>query len=250
MGKKKGVPNRQQAKVKRENKFIDMPKDKLIKICVIVGLVIVAIVLFFVLRRAYDGHLPVQEGVVVTEADNWIVANTESAGSPRYFKLGTAGEVEGYTRSRDETLVSDANTAPFTYKPEDETSAIDSATVMVGGGAYDTLAANVHANYGTYMTGAQVGEMDESDVGGTPARSFAISYSYENPAAEGAQGEDGAQTQASTVYVRGHYIYLRAGHDRSVIVSVSSQAGEEATLASEELLKTEALKIAAQVTID
>ena len=142
MAKKKSVPNRQQAHVKHENKFITMPKEKFIKICVIVGVVILAVVLFFVLRRAYDGHLPVEDGVVVTQGDNWLVVNTESPNA-RYFRLGELGEVDGYTLESS-AYSSDANLLSYTYTPTDEASSLDNISVASLAASYTQYAQSFH----------------------------------------------------------------------------------------------------------
>ena len=87
MAKKNSVPKKQHKHVTRKKQFIEMPKEKFIKICVIVAAVIIAIVLFFVLRSAMDGHLDVVDGSVVTGGDNWLITNSQTTTNPRYFKL-------------------------------------------------------------------------------------------------------------------------------------------------------------------
>ena len=50
----------------------------------------------------------------------------------KYFKVAEIGEIEGYTREREENSA-DANLATFVYTPEDETSPID--YIRVSGGS-------------------------------------------------------------------------------------------------------------------
>ena len=267
VAKKKSVPNRQQAHVKHENKFITMPKEKFIKICVIVGVVILAVVLFFVLRRAYDGHLPVEDGAVVTQGDNWLVVNTESPNA-RYFRLGEVGEVEGYTLE-SAPYSSDANVLTYTYTPEGEAEGEGQPSVAVIPVviSYDQYAQNVQNNLMLYA-GIVSSEMEELEVNGTAARGFSFAYipteeeTAEDEASadeeiaeeEASAGEETAEDEAAEeVEMPAQRIYdlvLQAGHGSCVLVEASSYADTEEELLSAEALKEEALKIAGAMIVD
>lgn len=238
MAKKQAVPSRQQYHKKKENKFIDMPKDQLIKVCVIAAIVILAIVLFFVLRDKYDGHLEVVDSIPVTESDNWIVANTGNSTAPRYYKIGEIGEIEGYTREYDAS----GRTQDLT--PSDAALGITNAYVMAANGEYDVLADNVRKNLPQYIAGAVVGEADTSDINGHAARNFPYSYSYPETDAE-----TGAET-GLTNYSRGQYVYIKAGRGQSVLIHLGGTSTDEAALPAEDTLKNEAAKIANAVSID
>lgn len=238
MSKKQSVPARQQYRKKKENKFIDMPKDQLIKVCVIAGIVILAIVLFFVLRDKYDGHLDVVDSLPVTQSDNWVVANTGTTAAPRYYKIGEMGEVEGYTREYD------ASSRMQMMTGADETLGVTSAYVMAANGEYSTLAENVRTNLSSYMTGAVLGDMDESDVNAHPARGFFCQYSY--PESNPETGEQTGQTN----YTSGYYVYLKAGRGQSILCYVGSSSNDESAMANEETLKAQAIKIAQSVAVD
>lgn len=290
MAKKKSVPNRQQAHVKHENKFITMPKEKFIKICVIVGVVILAIVLFFVLRRAYDGHLPVEDGVVVTQGDNWLVVNTESPNA-RYFRLGELGEVDGYTLESS-AYSSDANLLSYTYTPTDEASSLDNISVASLAASYTQYAQSFHNNLLLYYGDLTVSDLEDLEANGVAAQGFSYEYipaveetaTEENAAEETATEETAveetaAEETAATVEEtaaaeetaaeeetvaaeeetaaeetvlcqRVYALCLKAGHDSCIIVEASSQADTEEGLASAEALKEEALKVAGAMTID
>lgn len=285
MAKKKSVPNRQQAHVKHENKFITMPKEKFIKICVIVGVVILAIVLFFVLRRAYDGHLPVEDGVVVTQGDNWLVVNTESPNA-RYFRLGELGEVDGYTLESS-AYSSDANLLSYTYTPTDEASSLDNISVASLAASYTQYAQSFHNNLLLYYGDLTVSDLEDLEANGVAAQGFSYEYipaveetaTEETAAEETTAEETAAEETAATVEEtaaaeetaaeeetvaaeeetaaeetvlcqRVYALCLKAGHDSCIIVEASSQADTEEGLASAEALKEEALKVAGAMTID
>ena len=276
MAKKKSVPNRQQAHVKHENKFITMPKEKFIKICIIVGVVILAVVLFFVLRRAYDGHLPVEDGVVVTQGDNWLVVNTESPNA-RYFRLGELGEVDGYTLESS-AYSSDANLLSYTYTPTDEASSLDNISVASLAASYTQYAQSFHNNLLLYYGDLTVSDLEDLEANGVAAQGFSYEYipaveetateetaaeetaTEETAAEETAAGETaaaGEETAAgetaageTALCQRVYALCLKAGHDSCIIVEASSQADTEEGLASAEALKEEALKVAGAMTID
>lgn len=281
VAKKKSVPNRQQAHVKHENKFITMPKEKFIKICIIVGVVILAVVLFFVLRRAYDGHLPVEDGVVVTQGDNWLVVNTESPNA-RYFRLGELGEVDGYTLESS-AYSSDANLLSYTYTPTDEASSLDNISVASLAASYTQYAQSFHNNLLLYYGDLTVSDLEDLEANGVAAQGFSYEYipaveetATEETAAEETAAEETAteetaaeETAAGETAVAGeetaagetaagetalcqrvYALCLKAGHDSCIIVEASSQADTEEGLASAEALKEEALKVAGAMTID
>ena len=198
MAKKKSVPNRQQAHVKHENKFITMPKEKFIKICVIVGVVILAVVLFFVLRRAYDGHLPVEDGVVVTQGDNWLVVNTESPNA-RYFRLGELGEVDGYTLESS-AYSSDANLLSYTYTPTDEASSLDNISVASLAASYTQYAQSFHNNLLLYYGDLTVSDLEDLEANGVAAQGFSYEYipAVEETATEETAAEETATEETAT----------------------------------------------------
>ena len=198
MAKKKSVPNRQQAHVKHENKFITMPKEKFIKICIIVGVVILAVVLFFVLRRAYDGHLPVEDGVVVTQGDNWLVVNTESPNA-RYFRLGELGEVDGYTLESS-AYSSDANLLSYTYTPTDEASSLDNISVASLAASYTQYAQSFHNNLLLYYGDLTVSDLEDLEANGVAAQGFSYEYipAVEETATEETAAEETAAEETAT----------------------------------------------------
>ena len=71
-------------------------KKDIIWLCVIVALLAVGA---FFLFRYDDGALKVQDGAVLADGDNWLIADGSNVrGRSRYYKLGEIGELEGYAR--------------------------------------------------------------------------------------------------------------------------------------------------------
>lgn len=229
MSKKRSIPGRVRKPYKKEYKFIDMPKEKFIRDCVILGVVILAIILFFVLRSAFDGHLSVKDGVVVTqEGENWVVSNNGTKDSPRYFKIAEVTDVPGYRLEREEGgFAGDTNVLTYNYYPEGE-SPIVSAYVGTGNGEYNVLSESARASYGSYMTGAVIGEAVDTEFAGKPARYFTYRYSYT------AQNEDGTPGEAT--YYAGVNLYVKAGHGRCVILHLSAENAQEAALPTDDAI--------------
>ncbi len=251
MAKKRSVPAKPHQYVKRQKKFIEMPMDKFWKIVASVAAVIVAIVLFFVLRSAFDGHLNVVDGVVQTAGDNWIVANAGTTQKPRYFKVGEAGEVEGFARSLDDSSTVDKNVKAYTYTPDDAASPIK-VTVMAGADTYDRLPATLQSNFAQFMPDATMGEISQDDVAGKRARSFSYTFNYPTSglAAEATPAPDAATESQSMTHTKAAYTFLEAGHGRSVMLSATASDTDEAKLPGEDALKDAIARVAARVTID
>ena len=280
VGKKKSVPARQHHYVKRENKFIDMPKDQLIKLCVTVVAVIAAIILAFVLWNALDGHLDIVDGKVVTAGDNWIIANTRTASNPKYFKIGEVGEVEGFERTVDSTSIGSSNQPGYSYMPEENTMGIAGTSIFAAAGDYDELATRSASSYASF---GEVGKIDKSNLAGKKARVTSYAYNYETPESEQPVAEtaetdviddstpetDAAETtgtdvadtavpeadehdhaEAPRTYVKGMSATLKASHNHSIFVSAYATADAPDTLPSDEDLRSVIEKIAEQITID
>ncbi|MEG2136869.1 MAG: hypothetical protein RR150_12335, partial [Clostridia bacterium] len=240
---RKSVPARQQSHVKHVNKFIDLPKDKLIKLLIGIGLLILVIVLFFVFRNAFDGHLPVKDGAAVTQGDNWIIGNTGSTTKPRYFKLATAGETEGYTMTH-EGSTADSSLATYAFAANDAANPVESAYIMTAKGDYDTIASALKGNLTSYIPTAVVTELDSSDVAGRPARSLGYTYNYPD-----VDPKTNAQLDTTT-YIKGYNIYLKADHGMSLLVHAQSTAPTEADLATDQAVQDACRAISAQIQFD
>lgn len=226
---KNAVPARMKKRHKKEYKFIDMPKDKLIRLCVIVGVIILAIVLFFVLRSAFDGHLAVKDGKVVTGGDNWIIANTGTTASPRYFKLGTALPVEGYDLGLSDQLTGgDVNRPIYAYTPSAQDGSGFETTVNVGNGEYDQLSKTVWQNTTAYLTNAVMGDMVTEKIGEQDVCYFPYTYSLPQTNEDGTAGDE--------VFYRNVNAYIKAGRGRSIVLHLNAQAASQEELPAQETM--------------
>ena len=95
---------------KREEEQKRMNKKRLTKgqWAIIAGIaaVVIAVALYFILR-APAGALPIRDGQVVKEADNWIVAPMTGTRKPYYFHTANVDIPDGYTRDPEYTVKSD-----------------------------------------------------------------------------------------------------------------------------------------------
>ena len=131
MAKKAKTSARSKGYRKTVQKKPFLTKKEIIALVAIVAAIALAILLFNLLYD--DGSLDVVDGVVQTENfDNSVIAQDHIGDETKYFKVAEIGEIEGYTREREENSA-DANRATFVFTPEDETSPID--YIRVSGGS-------------------------------------------------------------------------------------------------------------------
>jgi hypothetical protein len=117
----------------------------------------------------------------VQAESNWIVANTGSTDKPKYFKLGSVSEVDGYTLKTDYLV--DENVPTFQYTPE-TAGAIDNVTILAAKGQAQEMAGKVAASYGSYLQNAVASEVTQVTLGGRTG--WAFSCDYEDPVSEAA----------------------------------------------------------------
>ena len=131
MAKKAKTSARSKGYRKTVQKKPFLTKKEIIALVAIVAAIALAILLFNLLYD--DGSLDMVDGVVQTENfENSVIAQARIGDETKYFKVAEVGELEGYTREREENSA-DANLATFVYTPEDETSPID--YIRVSGGS-------------------------------------------------------------------------------------------------------------------
>ena len=131
MAKKAKTSARSKGYRKTVQKKPFLTKKEIIALVAIVAVIALAILLFNLLYD--DGSLDVVDGVVQTENfDNSVIVQDHIGDETKYFKVAEIGELEGYTREREENSA-DANRATFVFTPEDETSPID--YIRVSGGS-------------------------------------------------------------------------------------------------------------------
>ena len=132
MAKKAKTSARSKGYRKTVQKKPFLTRKEIIALVAIVAAIALAILLFNLLYD--DGSLDVVDGVVQTENfDNSVIAQDHIGDETKYFKVAEIGEIEGYTREREENSAN-ANLATFVYTPEDETSPID--YIRISSGSY------------------------------------------------------------------------------------------------------------------
>ena len=165
MAKKAKTSARSKGYRKTVQKKPFLTKKEIIALVAIVAVIALAILLFNLLYD--DGSLDVVDDVVQTENfDNSVIVQDHIGDETKYFKVAEVGELEGYTREREENSA-DANLATFVYTPEDETSPIDYIRISSGSYPPDELIARSVYNYA--MNGRPIDtqgslELDGRDV--------------------------------------------------------------------------------------
>jgi len=195
-----------------------LSKKDIAIVCVIVALVAVGA---FFLFRYDDGALKVQDGAVVTEGDNWLIANGSNVqGGARYYKLGEIGEIDGYTRKKG-ALSTDANVPEYSFTPAGEDGDI-TVTVTCGHGSAEAMAKYARATVESLGI-STAGEIQAGQLGGQDVQyySYATDYTRQEAAGEG-EAKDGAEGDAASRYSRSMAGYIGASHDCCVILNVVS----------------------------
>lgn len=170
---------------------------------------VVAIILFFALYD--DGSLPVKDGVAVME-DNWIVANTGTTSSPKYYKIGEVAPIEGFALT-DEDFGTDTLKV-FTYRPEDSESRIDYYTVAGIKGVPADNVQTINDTYASWMTELEVGPVEHVTIGD-------MDVDYFTSATPPVTEEELAQAPEGFEYTKQYLnAYVPSVRDTSVLVTV------------------------------
>ena len=206
-------------------------------VCVIVALVAVGA---FFLFRYDDGALKVQDGAVVTEGDNWLIANgSNMQGGRRYYKLGEIGEIDGYAREKG-ALSSDGNIPEYSFTTAGEGGGV-TVTVTCGHGSAEAMAKYSLATVQSIGI-STAGEIQTAQLAGQDVRyySYATDYTQQDAPAEGeaksdapaAEGDaktdaEAAEGDAVSRYSRAVAGYIDASHNCCVIVNVVSKGNTD-----------------------
>lgn len=151
-----------------------LSKRDIIILCVVVAALIVGAILLF----SYDdGALKTRGGEIVDKGENWLIVNgARNSGGRRYFKVGEAGELEGW-RMETSPILSDANLTQFTYYPEDEESGIASVSLYASPAGAERLAQNTAAMYAS-VENCEVTEIAEAEAAGHSYRWYSYTHGY------------------------------------------------------------------------
>ena len=215
MAKKKKIVKPHYIPKDQRKKNKPMAKETKILILGICAAVIVAAVLFAIFYD--DGSLPVRDGVVVTEGDNWIVGNLGTSSSPKYYKFGELTPLEGFTEDPDMSVKSDDNVKDYWFAADDESQEISAYYVCAVAQEPEQIAQTVHDQYiAFYGEGGSVGDVQSITLNGLEGAYFTSLFSQAvveetepeatDATADGAQQEtepeatdtpaDGAQQEA------------------------------------------------------
>jgi len=270
MAGKKRVPARMKAK--QEFKPQGFTKKEWITMGIVVAAIILVVVGYLFLRNYFDGSLRTHGGKVHSDAD-WIVVNTGTTDKPKYFKLGTVSDVDGYTR-KNENYSGDANVPTFIYTPNDTASTIENVTILAAKGQAEEMANKVSANYTSYLQNAVPGEITQMTIGDHTGWAFSCDYQDTEPAAAAATPapeasiapdataeatvapdataapEASATPAPVTKPARLISIYFDASHSMSVLASITAKADDASKLPSVDELYKALAPFVQSMTID
>ena len=196
MAKKAKTSARSKGYRKTVQKKPFLTKKEIIALVAIVAAIVLAIVLFNLLYD--DGSLEVVDGVVQTEnLESSLIATDVVGDETKYFKVGEAGEVAGYTRERTVNSA-DANLATFGYYPEDEASPVEYLHVGAGSGTTDALMQTWLLSYS--MSGVPVDAQNTTQIDGHDVQYLITSGEYvitEDAAADETATDDTAADETA-----------------------------------------------------
>lgn len=223
-------------------------------IAILCGIVAVLAVAAFFLFRYDDGALKVKDGAVVTEGDNWLIANGSNVrGGARYYKLGEIGEIDGYSRQKG-ALTSDGNIPEYAFTPAGDDAGDARLTVTCGHGSAEAMAKYTHSLMEN-TEGITAGEVQTGQLAGREARWY--SYDTDLTAAESTPEdahEDVAEAtgdaDAENGYSRAVAGYIDAGHECCVIFRAVSRGDTEADCLDQDALQAMVEKAVEVVTLD
>ena len=197
MAKKAKTSARSKGYRKTVQKKPFLTKKEIIALVAIVAAIALAILLFNLLYD--DGSLDVVDGVVQTENfDNSVIVQDHIGDETKYFKVAEVGEIEGYTREREENSAN-ANLATFVYTPEDETSPID--YIRVSGGSLTPDGHMENDVFSYTMSGIPIEAQGSLELDGRDAIYIITSAEYvvtDETATDEAATDDTATDEAAT----------------------------------------------------
>ena len=196
MAKKAKTSARSKGYRKTVQKKPFLTRKEIIALVAIVAVIALAILLFNLLYD--DGSLDMVDGVVQTENfENSVIAQARIGDETKYFKVAEIGEIEGYTREREENSA-DANRATFVFTPEDETSPID--YIRVSGGSLTPDGHMENDVFSYTMSGIPIEAQGSLELDGRDATYIITSAEYvvtDDTATDEAATDDTATDEAA-----------------------------------------------------
>ena len=167
-----------------------LSRTEIVALVCIVAAIALAIVLFNLFYD--DGSLEVVDGVAQVEGENSLIVNVGSANSPRYYKLGETGAVDGYALSSAPTGA-DENVREYLYTPENG-APYEEISVTASVNSADMLALATQAGYAS-AEDTVCSEVQSLAYDGRDVQYFTYQRQYEEPAedAESAEAAESAE---------------------------------------------------------
>lgn len=208
-------------------------RKRTIIICSVVAVILLAVIL--VVSLWPDGSLPVKNGVVVTEGDNWLILNKGSQDRPKYYKLGEFTAIDGFTSDESWVMSSDSNVTSFWVENNDTEAAFASYAIDGVNAPANEIAPSAYeliAQYGGEMISDAVRTTTINDQECYYYFYFAPSATAEENQVE--EGEELVDPVGSYCLVT----YCPGVRDCSIMLEVSSnQRYRSETLTEEEMLE-------------
>ena len=171
---------------KQQTKKPYLTKREVAILCALVVLLIIGAV---IAATYSDGALKVKDGLVADAGDNWLIVNgSGTPGRARYFKVGEAADIEGYSRTNNP--LADANVPQYIYTPEAEDAGINSLSITVSHNNAKALSEYVSKAMGA-MTGTEITDPAEAEANG-------VSYIYCSSVTDMNAGKDTAEDTEAT----------------------------------------------------
>ena len=236
-----------------------LSKKDIVILCVVLVVLAIGAILLFTYD---DGALKVKDGKIVDPGENWLIVNGNLKGGRRYFKLGEAGEISGYTME-PQAFMSDDNLYQFNYKPEDEGSAVTGITLSAS--AYDPARlADANAKMIASVKDSVVSDVATDKAGDIEYTYYTYTHDYfaedetedeteeasEAEAQEEAPAGETSEDQAPNRFEQALNAYLPAAHNGSVIVTITAEAQDADSYLTEDQLKETLNQAIAAVTLE
>lgn len=223
---------------KKEKPFLT--RKEIYFLIAIVALVVIGIIISLIYD---DGALKVKNGALQGVEDRWIVANGGTVSTPRYFKLGEVGELDGYTHvnllSASDTLITDNY-----YYPTQDENPIDYISISTGSiknstttDLGTTIVEAVRATDGYTVTS----DLTEGHIGDIAYTYYAFTNeSYVAP--EGTDTTEDAKANedpAPNTFGQSMNAYVATAHDNCLMIHVVNEVeSPEDYLSDDELHAT------------
>ena len=265
---KKSAKSKGYRHYKKEKPFLT--KKEIYALIAIAAVVLIGFILFI----SYDdGALKIKDGAIEGLESNWIVTNGGTSSSPRYFKLGEAGEMEGFTHMPTISYL-DYNTYDNYYYPTDESNPIEFisiSTTSIKNSSPADLGSSVIEAIGA-MEGYEVtSSLTEGKVGDTPYLYYSFtSETYVEPTeeetAETESADEEAADEAASVeaeasadeaaentpntFGQSMNAYVEAAHDSCLLIHVINETESPDEFLSDDELKAVLEQAIAAITLE